>query len=167
LAVVAVLVLSACGTPTNQYSGESSSTLHPIAPSPMSAAAVVESVTGRVNDDFIAWVGDRVFFDIDRATLKVKADSRATLNRQVEWLNRYPDTGVRIEGHTDITGTEVHNRALGRRGGHAVQSYLIAHGIEASRITTLSFGKTHPIDSRKSATAFAQNRNAITRRSRE
>jgi peptidoglycan-associated lipoprotein len=121
---------------------------------------MAEPATGGTSEDFIATAGDRVFFDIDRAILKPV--SEATLNRQVEWLKRYPNVRVRIEGNTDITGTPHHNMGLGWRRAEIVRNYLIARGISPSRVSTISYGQTRPVDPGKSAAAFAQNRNSTT-----
>jgi peptidoglycan-associated lipoprotein len=163
LAAAAVLALSACSTQqTKTYEWEL--VAPPNRPAPQQVVPppppIVEPSTGGTAEDFIATAGDRVFFDIDKSILKPA--SRETLDRQIDWLNRYPDVGVRIEGNTDITGTPQHNMGLGWRRADAVKSYLVAHGIAANRISTISYGQTRPIDPGKSAAAFAQNRNSTT-----
>jgi peptidoglycan-associated lipoprotein len=164
LATAAVLALSACSTQQpKQYDWEL--VAPPARPAPQIAPRpqlppVVEPLTGGTAEDFIATAGDRVFFDIDKSILK--PESQATLNRQAEWLGRYPNVTVRIEGNTDITGTSAHNMELGQRRADAVKSYLMTHGVDVSRISTISYGQTRPIDPGKNAVAFAQNRNATT-----
>jgi peptidoglycan-associated lipoprotein len=157
----AVLALSACSTPQHkEYEWELVAPPNrPVRPPPV-LPPPVEIESGGTAEDFVAKAGDRVFFDIDKWFLKPA--SRETLDRQVEWLNRYPDVDVRIEGNTDITGTPQHNMGLGWRRADAVKNYLVAHGIAASRISTISYGQTRPIDPGKSAAAFAQNRNSTT-----
>jgi peptidoglycan-associated lipoprotein len=160
----AVLALSACSTQQHKvYEWELVAPPNrPVRPPPPPPPPppIVEPDTGGTAEDFIAAAGDRVFFDIDKWFLKPA--SRETLDRQVDWLNRYPDMTVRIEGNTDITGTPPHNMRLGWRRADAVKNYLIAHGIAARRISTISYGQTRPIDPGKSAAAFAQNRNSTT-----
>jgi peptidoglycan-associated lipoprotein len=166
LAAAAVLVLGACSSQqTKVYEWElvappNRPLPRPPPPPPPPPQPQGEPATGGTVEDFIATAGDRVFFDIDQWFLK--SASRETLDRQIEWLNRYPNVSVRIEGNTDITGTPPHNMKLGWYRADAVRNYLIAHGIAPSRISTVSYGQTRPIDPGKSAAAFAQNRNSTT-----
>jgi peptidoglycan-associated lipoprotein len=107
--------------------------------------------------DFKA-VGDLVFFDTDMAALDVEA--RGILDRQADWLSRYPQTSIRVEGNTDWRASAQHNLALGQSRAEAVRDYLIARGINGSRITTTSNGFWKPIASGRSADSLALNRNA-------
>jgi len=80
--------------------------------------------------DFVVNVGDRVFFDTDSSELT--AQSRATLDKQSQWLNTYSQYGqFTIEGHADERGTREYNIALGARRAQAVRDYLISRGIQA------------------------------------
>jgi peptidoglycan-associated lipoprotein len=110
--------------------------------------------------DFIETAGDRVYFAFDQSVLS--AEARATLDKQAEWLARYPSVSARIEGNTDERGTREYNLALGERRAEAVRAYLISRGIAASRLSTVSFGEETPLDRATSETAYAQNRNART-----
>jgi peptidoglycan-associated lipoprotein len=110
--------------------------------------------------DFEINVGDRVYFDYDQAT--VRADAGPILDSQSGWLRRYPDVRVRIEGNADERGTREYNFALGAKRADAVRDYLVAHGIAAGRISTISYGKEQPIDSGQDEAAWAKNRNAHT-----
>ena len=110
--------------------------------------------------DFTVNVGDRVYFDYDMYT--VRADAAPLLDAQAEWLKRYPAVQVRIEGNADERGTEEYNLALGARRANAVREYLVAHGVAAGRITTVSFGKEKPIDTGVGEQAEAHNRNGHT-----
>lgn len=111
--------------------------------------------------DFIASVAsDRVFFDTDRYDID-DAD-RATLDSQSAWLKRYPNVRVTIEGHADERGTRDYNLALGDRRANAAKNYLAGLGIDASRITTISYGKERPEALGSDETAWAQNRRAVT-----
>jgi peptidoglycan-associated lipoprotein len=111
-------------------------------------------------EDLVASAGDRIFFDTDRNTLTSQA--QATLDRQAGWLQQYPQVNVWVAGNCDERGTEEYNLALGQRRASADRDYLVAHGINVSRIETISYGKTRPIDASSTPQAWAQNRNAIT-----
>jgi peptidoglycan-associated lipoprotein len=111
-------------------------------------------------EDLVQAVGDRVFFDTDRSTLTDQA--RSTLDKQAAWLQRYPSVRIMIAGNCDDRGTEEYNLALGQRRANVDRDYLIAHGLDASRIQTISYGKDRPTDPGSSPEAWAKNRNAIT-----
>ena len=81
-------------------------------------------------------------FDTDMST--IREDGRQTLNRQAEWLKKYTNYPITIEGHCDERGTREYNLALGERRANAARQYLIAQGVPASRIKTISYGKERP-----------------------
>ena len=107
-----------------------------------------------------ASAGDRVFFAFDRSD--ISAEAREILTRQADWLRRYPNVSVTIEGHCDERGTREYNLALGERRAQAVKNVLVASGIPTSRISTISYGKERPIVVGSNEEAWAQNRVAIT-----
>jgi peptidoglycan-associated lipoprotein len=127
------------------------------APSP---GAVGESVVPGSERDFVINAGDRIYFDFDH--FDVRADAQPILDAQAAWLQRYPAVRVRIEGNCDERGTREYNLALGARRANAVRDYLVAHGVSADRITTVSYGKEKPIDPGTGDEADAHNRNAHT-----
>jgi peptidoglycan-associated lipoprotein len=110
--------------------------------------------------DFTLNIGDRVYFDYDKYS--VRDDAAPILDAQSAWLKRYPAVQVRIEGNCDERGTQEYNLALGARRANAVREFLIAHGVEAGRITTVSYGKEKPIDPGAGEQAEAHNRNGHT-----
>jgi peptidoglycan-associated lipoprotein len=110
--------------------------------------------------DFIVNVGDRVYFDYDKYT--VRADAEPVLSAQAVWLSKYPSVAVRIEGNADERGTREYNLALGARRANSIKDFLVAHGVSASRIETISFGKEKPIDGGMTEEAYAKNRNGHT-----
>ena len=116
--------------------------------------------TPGTQEDLVQSAGDRIFFDTDRNTLTPQAIS--TLDRQSAWLQQYPQVNVWVAGNCDERGTEEYNLALGQRRANADRDYLVAHGINRSRIETISYGKSRPIDATSTPEAWAQNRNAIT-----
>jgi len=110
--------------------------------------------------DFVVNVGDRVYFDFDK--YNVRDDAAPILEAQAAWLKRYPAVQVRIEGNCDERGTREYNLALGARRANAVREFLVSHGVEAGRISTVSYGKEKPIDSGSGDTADQHNRNGHT-----
>jgi peptidoglycan-associated lipoprotein len=110
--------------------------------------------------DFVINVGELVYFDFDK--FEIRADAQPILDGQAAWLRRYDDVRVRIEGNCDERGTREYNLALGARRADAVRNYLIAHGVAAGRITTISYGKERPLDPGSDEQAWARNRNART-----
>ncbi|HET6605417.1 MAG TPA: peptidoglycan-associated lipoprotein Pal [Rhodopila sp.] len=111
-------------------------------------------------EDLVQSAGDRIFFETDRNTLTPQAT--ATLDRQAQWLQQYQQVNIWVAGNCDERGTEEYNLALGSRRANADRDYLVAHGIARSRIETISYGKSRPIDPGSTPEAWAQNRNAIT-----
>jgi peptidoglycan-associated lipoprotein len=132
-------------------------------PPPPPPPPVAEQPTGPIpgsTQDFVINVGDRVYFDYD--AYSVRADAGPILDKQSEWLRRYPQVKVRIEGNCDERGTREYNMALGARRANAVRDYLVGRGVEAGRIETVSYGKERPIDPGTGEDAYAHNRNGHT-----
>jgi peptidoglycan-associated lipoprotein len=111
-------------------------------------------------EDLVANVGDRVFFDTDSS--QVRADGRDTLARQAAWLARYPQVTVYMEGHADERGTREYNLALGQRRANSARDLLVANGVSGQRIQTISYGKDRPAALGSDESAWAQNRRAVT-----
>jgi peptidoglycan-associated lipoprotein len=110
--------------------------------------------------DFSVNVGDRVYFDFD--AFAIRSDAQPVLAAQAAWLKRYPAVQVRIEGNADEKGTREYNLALGARRANSVRDFLIAQGVESSRIATVSYGKEKPIDFGTGDEADQRNRNGHT-----
>jgi len=110
--------------------------------------------------DFVVNVGDRVFFESDSTELT--GQSRATLDKQAQWLQLYNRYAFTIEGHADERGTREYNIALGARRAQAVREYLTAHGIDANRMRTISYGKERPVAVCNDISCWSQNRRAVT-----
>lgn len=114
-------------------------------------------------EDFLQTVGqfgDRIFFDTDR--FNVDTEDQTTLQRQAQWLARYPNTRITVEGHADERGTRDYNLALGERRANSAKNYLISVGVDASRIQTVSYGKERPQALGSDEQSWAQNRRAVT-----
>jgi peptidoglycan-associated lipoprotein len=152
--IAGLLLLAACAqTPTNQGNtggggsgGGGSATTN--APAPGS------------KEEFAQVVGDRVFFDLDKSA--IKPEGQTTLQRQADWLKKYANFTVTIEGHCDERGTREYNLALGERRADAVKKALVALGIPANRLKTISYGKERPAVLGSNEAAWAQNRRGVT-----
>ena len=105
-------------------------------------------------------IGDRVLFDFDSSALS--ADAKATLGAQAAFLKQNPAVRITVEGHCDERGTREYNLALGDRRASAARDYLVAQGIDAARIKTISYGKERPAVIGSNDTAWAQNRRAVS-----
>ena len=144
LALMAGLALAACAsTPQNQNAGMAANVAAPGS-----------------QQDFVVNVGDRVFFESDSTELT--AQSRATLDKQAQWLQMYNRYAFTIEGHADERGTREYNIALGARRAQAVRDYLTARGIEPNRMRTISYGKERPVAVCNDISCWSQNRRAVT-----
>lgn len=125
-----------------------------------STGAGYGSVTPGSQGDLESNVGHRVFFGYDQYTLT--GEAQATLQRQADFLRKYPNVRVQLAGNCDERGTREYNLALGARRAEAARAYLVSLGIDSSRITTVSYGKERPIDARSTEDAWALNRNSTT-----
>ncbi|MCX7379421.1 MAG: peptidoglycan-associated lipoprotein Pal [Alphaproteobacteria bacterium] len=141
--VAAVALLAACSNQAATSTG------------PVSSGPVPGS-----QEDLVANVGDRVFFDLNKNALR--SDARITLERQAAWLQKWSANNVQVAGNCDERGTQAYNIALGQRRANAARDFLVAKGVAATRITTISYGKDRPTALGSNEQAWAQNRNAIT-----
>jgi peptidoglycan-associated lipoprotein len=148
----ALLLLAACSSPPPEPPP-------PGPPGPLGGTGSRNIVPGS-QQDLEASAGDRIFFAFDRSDISPEA--RETLSRQADWLRRYPNVAVTIEGHCDERGTREYNLALGERRAQAAKNVLVASGIPASRISTISYGKERPAVVGSTEEAYAQNRRAVT-----
>lgn len=142
-ALAAVTLLSACAN-------QGATTTPPVSSGPVPGS----------QEDLVANVGDRVFYDLARSTLR--SDARTTLERQAAWLAKWSANNVQVAGNCDERGTQAYNIALGNRRANAARDFLVAKGVAAGRITTISFGKDRPTALGSNEQAWSQNRNAIT-----
>jgi len=125
------------------------------AAAPASATAAPGSA-----EDFRQNVGDRVYFDFDSAT--VREDGRSTRNKQAEWLKKYANYQITVEGHCDERGTREYNIALGERRANSIRQYLAAQGVPAARLRSLSYGKERPEVVGSDEGSWARNRRGVT-----
>lgn len=90
----------------------------------------------------------------------LSTESKTILEQKATWLTRNPDTTVQIEGHCDERGTTAYNLALGERRANAVKQYLVALGVNTSRLSTISYGEEFPLDPGHNEEAWTRNRRA-------
>ena len=101
-----------------------------------------------------------IHFGLDQ--YDIDPESRAILDSQAAWLQRYPNVRITIEGHCDERGTREYNLALGDRRANAAKNYLAARGISPDRMNVISYGKERPIALGSDEASYAQNRRAVT-----
>jgi peptidoglycan-associated lipoprotein len=142
LALTAALMIAACAN------------------KPADQAGLAGSAAPGSQQDFVVNVGDRVFFESDSTELSAQA--RATLDKQAQWLAQYNRYSFTIEGHADERGTREYNIALGARRAQTVRQYLVARGVEANRMRTISYGKERPVAVCNDISCWSQNRRAVT-----
>ena len=99
-----------------------------------------------------------IYFDFDKSNLKPAAQEN--LLRKAEWLRDNPEITVTVEGHCDERGTNAYNIALGDRRAESAKAYLVDLGIDASRLTSISYGEERPIIHGHNEDAWAKNRRA-------
>lgn len=112
-------------------------------------------------DEMLAKVGSTVYFGYDESTLS--AEAQATLDRQAAFLKANPTIRIVLEGHCDERGTREYNLALGDRRASAARDYLVAKGVNASRLTTISYGKERPAVGGSNDTSYALNRRSMSK----
>jgi peptidoglycan-associated lipoprotein len=99
-----------------------------------------------------------VFFDFDR--YDIRPSDAQVLDANAAWLKQNASQLLLIEGHCDERGTNEYNLALGERRAKAAMNYLVAQGVQANRITIISYGEERPACREKSEACWAQNRRA-------
>ncbi|MGQ7830169.1 peptidoglycan-associated lipoprotein Pal [Altererythrobacter sp. Z27] len=101
-----------------------------------------------------------IFFDTDR--FNIDSEDSARLQTQAQYLSRYPQVSITIEGHADERGTREYNLALGERRANAAKNFLVSLGVNAGRIATVSYGKERPVALGSNEEAWARNRRAVS-----
>jgi peptidoglycan-associated lipoprotein len=137
-----------------QPGGGGPSTATPTTPAPPAAP-----VTRPVPKEFAA-VADLsdIHFDFDK--YEIRPGDAKTLEANAAWLKRNDNQLVLIEGHCDERGTNEYNLALGERRAKAAMNYLVSQGVQANRITIISYGEERPVCSEHNEACWAKNRRA-------
>lgn len=97
-----------------------------------------------------------IYFEFDQYVLSDTA--KKNLNKKAQWLKAFPAAKALIEGHCDERGSAEYNLALGQKRADAAMQYLVSLGINANRLSTISYGKEKPLDPGHTEAAWAKNR---------
>ena len=130
------------------------------APAPPAPAAAAPAPAPRpVPKEFMAVAAlKEVYFDFDK--YDIRPEDAKTLDANATWLKSNGDNLVLIEGHCDERGTNEYNLALGERRAKSTMNYLVSQGIQANRITIISYGEERPVCTEKTEACWAKNRRA-------
>jgi outer membrane protein OmpA-like peptidoglycan-associated protein len=110
----------------------------------------------REGEGIIVKFDSGILFDFDKTALKDAA--KTNVQSLATSLNQYPDTDVKIIGHTDNIGKEAYNQGLSERRAAAVKAYAVSQGVPSSRLVTVGKGLSEPIADNATETGRAQNR---------
>ena len=105
-----------------------------------------------------AFLNENIPFEFDSAALTKSAQQ--ILKRKADYLRVNPGVMATVEGHCDERGTQIYNVALGDRRAISVKEYLVALGIDDSRLGTISYGEERPLSNGHDETSWAMNRRA-------
>jgi len=97
-----------------------------------------------------------ILFEIDKSSLQYEA--KVNLEKLAAILNKYEDTEVLIEGHTDATGPDEHNRDLSIRRAQSVATHLSGRQVNPTRFTIMGYGEDQPVADNATADGRQQNR---------
>ena len=110
----------------------------------------------RVEEGIKVEFNEKILFDFSKSDIGDAA--KVNLNKLVTVLNKYPNTNIEVQGHTDSRGTDEYNMGLSERRASTVANYLIANGIASNRITTKGYGESAPAYTNDTPEGMAQNR---------
>jgi peptidoglycan-associated lipoprotein len=145
------------GSPSPSAAAPSTAPSPSMTPSP-AAPSTAAPATPPAPSEFTATANLKdVFFDFDK--YDIRPNDAKTLDSNATWLKSNNNL-VLIEGHCDERGTNEYNLALGERRAKATMNYLVAQGVQANRITIISYGKERPTCTEHSEACWAQNRRA-------
>jgi len=84
-----------------------------------------------------------ILFDVDKATLRPASETQLTKLAAI--LNKYPDTNILLEGHTDATGSDEYNLNLSRLRAQSVEAFLAGQAVTSNRFTIMGYGESQPM----------------------
>lgn len=112
--------------------------------------------TRRTENGILVELGSDILFDVNSAALKPAAVEQLTKVGDI--MAKYSDNRVRIEGHTDSTGSAAHNQKLSEERAGSVKTLLLSRGVQEGQITSVGLGKTKPIADNATSEGRAKNR---------
>lgn len=118
------------------------------------------NVEAGTEEDFMVNAGRRVFFKQSSAQLDDTA--RVTLDKQAQWLQRYPNWKVKLQGFADDPGSAAQQTALSQKRAEAVRDYLASQGVAADRMKAKGYGRDRLVGDCPDIECKAQNRRVIT-----
>jgi peptidoglycan-associated lipoprotein len=133
----------------------------PVAPPPGEDVTKVEPPPAVVEEPIVreseisSTLAD-IYFDFDRSD--IRPDAKQALEENARWFKSNSRARAKIEGHCDERGTTEYNLALGQRRAEAVKRFLVALGVDASRVSTISYGEERPICSDHQEGCWSKNR---------
>src|SRR6478609_368477 len=110
----------------------------------------------RVGEGILITFDSGLLFPLNSSTLS--ATTKENLTDLSKTLNKYEDTNVLIEGHTDSSGEDAYNTTLSNKRAAAVEDFLVAEGVKGSRTTTKGYGESQPISSNETEAGRKANR---------
>lgn len=110
----------------------------------------------RVGEGIKITFGSGILFDVNKADLRTEAQT--DLGKLATILQKYADTNILIEGHTDSDGAEEHNQTLSERRAQSVAWFLAQQNVASGRIMTRGYGESQPVADNATAEGKQANR---------
>lgn len=110
----------------------------------------------RVGEGILITFDSGLLFELN--SFGLQPATKTNLENLAKTLNKYDDTDILIEGHTDSTGDDAYNQTLSERRANSVEGYLTQQGVKASRITTKGYGEKQPLASNDTEAGRQSNR---------
>lgn len=117
---------------------------------------IPDATVERIGEGIIIEFNSKILFGFDESYLS--SDARTNLDKLVVILQKYPDTNIEIQGHTDNNGTANYNRSLSKRRAASVNNYLTANNLSSARLSIKGFGEAAPKYENTTADGQMQNR---------
>ena len=121
--------------------------------------SIPEATVTRVDEGILLELKGEILFGFDQSDLT--ADAKQNLNELAGILQKYPDTDIEIQGHTDSKGSNSYNKDLSQRRAQTVKDYLVRNSVSASRLAAIGFGETAPRYSNDTDANRALNRRVV------
>ena len=154
----AVATAPPAATGTAPSGAKAGTTAAPVTPGTTTPAPATPSRPAAPREFMAIAQLEDIHFDFDK--YDILPGGARILDQNAQWMKANPGHLILIEGHADERGTNEYNLALGERRSKAAMNYLVAQGVAARRLTTISYGEERPRCSEKTETCWARNRRA-------